>query len=126
MSYDNNDDLAGSGKDKLSHTHFSPRRERRAFRDGCLLNRAIPLHQPHTHTPTDLFYFFRFSGGFGKILDVVQQSHRYYMFFFFPSLLTESYLFFSRHYSNMAAQIRPNSFFSSLQFMARFTPFTKK
>jgi hypothetical protein len=23
MSYDNNDDLAGSGKDKLSHTHFS-------------------------------------------------------------------------------------------------------
>jgi hypothetical protein len=33
MSYDNNDDLAGSGKDKLSHTHFSSSQRARGERE---------------------------------------------------------------------------------------------
>ena len=106
MSYDNNDDLAGSGKDKLSHTHFSlsysrerVREQRRSFSGRMPFKQSDSLTSTththtHTHSPTDLFYFFRFLG-FEKILDVVQQSHRYYVFFFF--LYThKSYLFSSR------------------------------
>jgi hypothetical protein len=125
MSYDNNDDLAGSGKDKLSHTHFSPRRERRAFRDGCLLNRAIPLHQPHTHT-NRFILFFPFFGGVWENPRRGSTVTSILYVLFFPPFSQKVISFFSRHYSEMAAQIRPNSFFSSLQFMARFTPFTKK
>jgi hypothetical protein len=68
-------------------------------------------HQPHTHTHQPIYFIFSVLGGFGKILDVVQQSHRYYMF---PSPFThtESYLFFSsRHGSQKSVQTR---FFSTI------------
>jgi hypothetical protein len=107
MSYDNNDDLAGSGKDKLSHTHFSlsysrerVREQRRSFSGRMPFKQSDSLTSTthtHTHTHQPIYFIFSVFWGLGKSstwfnshIDIICS------FFFSTHTQTKSYLFFSR------------------------------
>lgn len=127
MSYDNNDDLAGSGKDKLSHTHFSlsysrerVREQRRSFSGRMPFKQSDSLTSTthtHTHTHQPIYFIFSVFWGLGKSSTWFNSHIDIICSFFSLHTHTKKVISFSEdwHYSDMAAKIRPNSF--SLQFM---------